>query len=111
MHTETGLAANPCTQILSRFSFAYIRVQPRAFGLLMLALMVVSTACMVGPKYKRPAAAMSPAYKEQLPQGWKEAQPNDAAIRGKWWEIYNDPQLNALEEKLMIFPPPFGAII
>ena len=102
MHTETGLAANPCTQILSRFSFAYIRVQPRAFGLLMLALMVVSTACMVGPKYKRPAAAMSSAYKEQLPQGWKEAQPNDAAIRGKWWEIYNDPQLNALEEQVNI---------
>jgi len=37
-----------------------------------------------------------------LPDGWKEATPNDGAIRGKWWEIYNDPQLNALEEQVSI---------
>jgi NodT family efflux transporter outer membrane factor (OMF) lipoprotein len=35
-------------------------------------------------------------------QGWKQAQPNDGAKRGKWWEIYNDPQLNALEEQVSI---------
>lgn len=57
---------------------------------------------MVGPKYKRPDAPASPAYKEPLPEGWKEAQPNDGAIRGKWWEIYNDPELNALEEQVNI---------
>jgi NodT family efflux transporter outer membrane factor (OMF) lipoprotein len=34
--------------------------------------------------------------------GWKQAQPNDAVLRGKWWEMYNDPQLNALEEKLTV---------
>jgi NodT family efflux transporter outer membrane factor (OMF) lipoprotein len=57
---------------------------------------------MVGPNYKRPAAPQTPAYKEPLPEGWKEAQPNDGAIRGKWWEIYSDPQLNALEEQVSI---------
>lgn len=65
-------------------------------------LLLGSTACMVGPNYKRPAAPQTPAYKEPLPEGWKEAQPNDGAIRGKWWEIYNDPQLNALEEQVSI---------
>ncbi|MCU1275169.1 MAG: efflux system, outer rane lipoprotein NodT family [Bryobacterales bacterium] len=55
---------------------------------------------MVGPKYKRPDAPVSPAFKEPLPQGWKEAQPNDGAIRGKWWEMYNDSELNALEEQV-----------
>ena len=30
------------------------------------------------------------------------AQPQDALLRGKWWEIYNDPELNALEEQLNI---------
>src|ERR1022692_2815833 len=65
-------------------------------------LLLVSSACMVGPNYKRPAAPQTPAYKEPLPEGWKEAQPNDGAIRGKWWEIYNDPQLNALEEQVSI---------
>ena len=62
--------------------------------------MLFSPACMVGPKYQRPAAPPSAAYKEPLPEGWKEAQPSDGAIRGKWWEIYNDPDLNALEEQV-----------
>ena len=64
--------------------------------------------CMVGPKYQRPSAETPAAYKELTPadfqntDGWKVAQPNDAALRGKWWEIFNDPQLNALEEKVNV---------
>ena len=57
---------------------------------------------MVGPNYKQPAAPRTPAFKEPPPEGWKEAQPADGAIKGKWWEIYNDPQLNALEEQVSI---------
>jgi NodT family efflux transporter outer membrane factor (OMF) lipoprotein len=30
------------------------------------------------------------------------AQPKDDALRGKWWEMFGDPQLNALEEKVNI---------
>src|SRR3984893_16241014 len=70
------------------------------------------TGCMVGPKYHAPspsATATAPpaAYKESPTQfqdtdGWKVAQPQDAMLHGKWWEIYNDPELNALEEKLNI---------
>ncbi|MCX5893688.1 MAG: TolC family protein, partial [Deltaproteobacteria bacterium] len=30
------------------------------------------------------------------------AQPRDELPRGKWWEIYHDPQLNALEEQVDI---------
>lgn len=57
---------------------------------------------MVGPKYQRPPAAAPAAFKEPPPEGWKEAQPSDGVIRGKWWEIYNDPDLNALEEQVSI---------
>jgi len=60
------------------------------------------SSCMVGPKYQRPAAPVPDVYKEPLPEGWKQAQPSDAAIRGKWWEVYNDPQLNALEEQVNV---------
>jgi NodT family efflux transporter outer membrane factor (OMF) lipoprotein len=68
------------------------------------------TGCLVGPKYHvPPAAAQAPptTYKEsptqfQDTEGWKVAQPQDAMLRGKWWEIYNDPELNALEEQLNI---------
>jgi NodT family efflux transporter outer membrane factor (OMF) lipoprotein len=70
-----------------------------SLGILIPALLL-STSCMVGPKYQRPAAPPSAAYKEPLPEGWKEAQPSDGALRGKWWEIYTDPNLNALEEQV-----------
>jgi NodT family efflux transporter outer membrane factor (OMF) lipoprotein len=66
--------------------------------------------CMVGPKYHAPpamATAPPTAYKESTTQlqdteGWKVARPQDAMLRGKWWEIYSDPELNALEEQLNI---------
>jgi len=73
-----------------------------------VAVLIVSTGCMVGPKYQRPSAPIPPAYKETPPEnfkemsGWKVAEPNDGAIRGKWWEIYGDPALNALEEQVNI---------
>jgi NodT family efflux transporter outer membrane factor (OMF) lipoprotein len=57
-------------------------------------------ACMVGPHYQRPAVPAPPAFKEPPPAGWKEAQPNEGVLRGKWWEIYADPALNALEEQI-----------
>jgi len=71
---------------------------------------VFLTGCMVGPKYHQPAATVQPppaAYKElpaeNPPEGqWKVAQPQDAMLHGKWWEIYNDPELNALEDQLNI---------
>ncbi|MBZ5516971.1 MAG: efflux transporter outer membrane subunit [Acidobacteriia bacterium] len=61
---------------------------------------------MVGPKYQRPNAPVSTVYKElpldasQQASNWKPAQPDDGALRGKWWEVYNDPELNALEERV-----------
>jgi NodT family efflux transporter outer membrane factor (OMF) lipoprotein len=57
---------------------------------------------MVGPKYQRPAAPMAQVFKEPPPTGWKSAQPSDGVLRGKWWELYNDPELNALEEQVSI---------
>jgi NodT family efflux transporter outer membrane factor (OMF) lipoprotein len=66
------------------------------------ALALCSTACMVGPKYQRPAMPAPLAYGEALPEGWKEAQPTDGVLRGKWWEAYRDTPLNALEEQVVI---------
>jgi NodT family efflux transporter outer membrane factor (OMF) lipoprotein len=51
--------------------------------------------CTVGPKYQRPAAEIPPAYKEA--GNWKQAQPNEQNLGGNWWEMFRDPQLNALE--------------
>jgi NodT family efflux transporter outer membrane factor (OMF) lipoprotein len=65
-------------------------------------------ACLVGPKYKVPAIQAPEAFKESAPQLAPDgstsapAKPNDAALRGKWWEIYQEPELNDLEAKLNI---------
>jgi NodT family efflux transporter outer membrane factor (OMF) lipoprotein len=67
------------------------------------ALLISSGCRVVGPNYTHPPVAPVPeAFKEKPPDGWKEAQPNDTALKGKWWEIYNDPELNALEEQVNI---------
>ncbi|MGA8493685.1 MAG: efflux transporter outer membrane subunit [Terriglobales bacterium] len=67
----------------------------------LFAALVLMCGCAVGPRYSRPSAPVPPGYKE-TPQNWKIAQPADQTLRGKWWEIYQDPQLNALEEKVNI---------
>ena len=74
-----------------------------------VALLFVLTGCVVGPKYHPPSPPQAPApvYKESPTQfqdngDWTVAQPADAKLRGKWWEIFNDPELNALEEQLNI---------
>jgi NodT family efflux transporter outer membrane factor (OMF) lipoprotein len=73
------------------------------------ALLLLLSGCVVGPKYHPAAPAQPPAavYKESPTQfkenqSWTVAQPADAKLRGKWWEIFNDPELNALEEQLDI---------
>jgi NodT family efflux transporter outer membrane factor (OMF) lipoprotein len=51
---------------------------------------------------------MAPAFSQTVPPpnppngSWKQAQPSDAVLRGKWWEMYHDAQLNALEDKIAI---------
>ena len=65
-------------------------------------LLLFSNACMIGPKYQRPGASAPAAFKEDLPAGWKDAQPNDSALRGKWWQVYKDPRLDALEDQVSI---------
>jgi NodT family efflux transporter outer membrane factor (OMF) lipoprotein len=80
------------------------------FGVIGLSTAMLSIAgCRIGPKYHAPAppAVTAPNYKESTvnfkdQQGWKVADPKDAMIRGKWWEVFNQPELNALEEQLNV---------
>ena len=65
------------------------------FGVLALL-----SGCAVGPDYVRPEAEVPASYKEI--EGWRVAQPKDHLIRGPWWEIFEDPQLNTLQEQVNI---------
>jgi NodT family efflux transporter outer membrane factor (OMF) lipoprotein len=58
------------------------------------------TGCVVGPKYHPPAVQAPPAYKEL--GDWKPAQPNDQNLGGSWWTIFQDPQLDALEQQIAV---------
>ncbi len=66
--------------------------------------------CRVGPKYVVPVQPAPPAFKEGAPAEyknvsagtWRPANPQDAVIKGKWWEIFNEPELNTLEDQLDI---------
>jgi outer membrane protein TolC len=60
--------------------------------------LLFAAGCSVGPKYVKPTAEFAPAYKENA--NWKPAQPSDQTQKGNWWEIFQDPQLNTLEEKV-----------
>ena len=75
-----------------------------------LSLISLLAGCRVGPRYSLPPAtaqAPPPVYKESPTQhpesdAWHIAQPQDASLRGKWWEIYADAELSALEEQLSV---------
>jgi NodT family efflux transporter outer membrane factor (OMF) lipoprotein len=77
-----------------------------------LALTLLTACKPVGPNYSRPGYDAPAAYKETGSStvttpppapaggGWQPANPSDGMLRGKWWEIYQDPQLNQLEERI-----------
>jgi NodT family efflux transporter outer membrane factor (OMF) lipoprotein len=71
----------------------------RSRPLLILSAFLLA-GCAVGPDYQRPEAPMTPSFKGS--DSWKPAVPADAIQRGAWWEVYGDPQLGALEERVSL---------
>src|SRR5450759_4934805 len=71
-----------------------------AMMLRVLVAIALLGGCSVGPDYVRPAVETPTAYKEA--GNWKPAQPKDDVERGKWWEVFNDPLLNQLQEQVDI---------
>jgi hypothetical protein len=82
------------------------RTRRAPFLLLGMVLGLAVSGCRVGPQYVRPAAPSAPEFKEPRPDnfksedGWKSAQPSDAQLRGVWWTLFDDSQLNTLEAQI-----------
>ena len=75
--------------------------KPRTLASAAIAgVLVIFTACAVGPDYVRPKDEAPAAYKEAAE--WKVAQPQESVVRGAWWKIFQDPQLDTLEEQVNI---------
>lgn len=96
-----------------RIGHAGWRRMSRAAAACALGGLVLLTGCKpVGPDYQKPGYTAPPVYKETgaptavtpppNPQGgnWQPASPSDGLLKGKWWEIYQDPQLNQYEERI-----------
>ena len=65
-----------------------------------VALICCVTGCEVGPNYKQPSAPTTPEFKAVA--GWQPAAPADQQIRGHWWEVYQDSELDSLEDKVSV---------
>lgn len=71
-----------------------------------LTSLVLFAGCSFAPNYVKPAVSTPTAFKELSPEqckttdGWKTAEPKDGMIRGKWWEMFHEPELNALEDQV-----------
>ena len=86
-----------CMQKILRAAMKHRRFAPAIVAAMLMPL----SACMVvGPDYVRPTVITPDAYKEI--DGWRVAQPKDDLIRGAWWEIFGDPQLNALVAQVSV---------
>jgi NodT family efflux transporter outer membrane factor (OMF) lipoprotein len=77
-------------------------MKPPRISALTVAAVAALTAggCAHRAAYVPPAISAPAAYKENA--NWKPAQAGDTAVRGDWWEMFGDPQLNALEAQVDI---------
>ena len=73
-----------------------------------LVCMVLFAGCSFAPKYAKPSVQTPVAFKELTPEqsketdGWKTAEPKDDMIRGQWWEMFHEPELNAFESQVVV---------
>lgn len=74
---------------------------PNLKKLLFVFFVTSCTACTTMPAYQKPELNLPAQYKEnKIDKNWQIAKPNDTYQRGKWWQVFNDAELNTLEEKL-----------
>ena len=74
----------------------------RPWKIALLASLLCS-GCTIGPRYQRPVAQTPAALKSMAGNDqWKMATPSDGLLKGKWWEIFGDPELNRLEESVNV---------
>jgi NodT family efflux transporter outer membrane factor (OMF) lipoprotein len=101
-----SLSCSSCKSCLKVWLFhSFVRRVPakatlKAIYLILPVLLALAAGCNFAPKYTPPPMATPPAFKET--NGWKTAEPADAVIKGKWWELFGDAQLNALEEQVNV---------
>src|SRR5271165_2338964 len=107
-HTHTSRHGERSPATLTEAAIEMLRRNRQRITTTLFAGLILLQGCNVGPKYNRPPVQAPASFKEVTPDdlkkmdGWKVAQPQDSALHGKWWEIFQDPQLNSLEEQVNV---------
>jgi NodT family efflux transporter outer membrane factor (OMF) lipoprotein len=87
-----------------------MKIGPALVASALATMVLASAGCAVGPSYRPPEIGAPPAFKEPPPvnveeaeaAGWKQSRPGDAFAKGRWWELYDDAALSALEEQVNV---------
>jgi len=66
----------------------------------LFALILISSCSSVGPKYQTPSTPLPQTFSYKETGDWSLAKPGDQLPHGKYWEIFGDPELNALENQI-----------
>jgi len=72
----------------------------RKFSVFATTVALLFAGCAVGPDYRRPSVATPAAFREV--GDWKPAEPAETIARSKWWQAFNDPSLNELEDRVEV---------
>jgi len=70
--------------------------------LLISSCLCVLAACSLAPDLQDPLPKAPAKFKEANGIEWKQAEPIDAKNKGKWWMVFKDEKLNALEEEAIL---------
>ena len=74
-----------------------MKVASRCTGLAFVLSLLAG--CATGPEYRKPELVMPAAWTTEAP--WREGRPDDAAAKGRWWLRYDDPALDALQDRAL----------
>ena len=89
---------------------AYARTwSGRALQLSGAVLTLLLCACSLAPPLKTPQIPTADAYKELGP--WTQAQPADRLPRDRWWGLYDNAELDQLQQRLIAGNPTLAAAL
>jgi NodT family efflux transporter outer membrane factor (OMF) lipoprotein len=77
-------------------------------AIVLLSCLALVDGCSFAPNYTKPSVQTPAAFKELTPSqfnatdGWKTATPSDSMIRGQWWQVFHEPELNAFESQVTV---------
>ena len=85
-------------------------MRPRLDALALLIAMTLQ-GCSLAPTYRKPDMPLPEHYKEQSQIGpWHTAQPANR-LPTQWWQLYNEPCLNDLQQQLLKANPDLAAAL